>query len=504
MKHNASETQAPSTEQTWYEKAAGKRKPRTKKDSRKKDASKAPAAKKLSEAKEERTFKSRPAPKKPGQVQGAQQPLFDAQTLPEDSRDILAHFDRIVASVRTLSAKQQVQLPNDIKKLSHTLTDERSSRRLGYMNDASAISAYISYFMWWNLVRLTRLFANLPARAFTLSDNDAVLDIGSGTLTVPIALWLSRPELRSKKLTFYCLDMSQNALAAGEELYLAVAAKTLSMQKNAAAADASAEAGEAEAGESGQNSISPWRIVRVRGSLGEDVHIREKAALITCANVFNEIIQASDMPTDFLAKKYTRELLKYLREKADGRENTVLLVEPGDPKSARFMSLMRDALLRKDFSPLAPCPHSGTCPMSGRHVNKDGSLSGKWCNFAFATADAPEALQKLSARAALAKERASLCFMLMKQNAAENAPSKKDAQSGASNARRQIPARITSDVIHLPDMHASGYYACSEYGLLLTLDRRQMQPQNGALVNVRAPNENTPKDKKSGALIVEL
>ncbi|MCR5724027.1 MAG: hypothetical protein K6G80_02975 [Treponema sp.] len=466
------------TEQPWYEKAAGKKRPRTEK--------KAKESKKQDEARRNETRRqdaetvharpakaATPARRPSAQIKG----LFPLEAVPKDAREVLEKFDQIASGVRTMSGKQQALLAGTIKALSHTLTDDRASRRVGYMNDAGAVSAYISYFMWWNLVRLTRLFSSLPKEAFDLSDGDAILDIGSGPLTVPVALWLSRPELRKKQLTVYCMDTSQTALQAGEELFLAVAARTA------------------------EPETEPWHIVRVRGALGDNVQIREKAALITSANVFNEIIQTSDMPPDFLAKKYTREILQYA--KADG--SSLLLIEPGDPKSARFVSLMRDALLRKDFAPLSPCPHSGECPMNGLHTMQNGRRSGKWCNFAFSTEDAPAALKKLSEKAGLPKDRATLSFVL-----SSNTSAAKQLAEGARQLQKaawtggSLPVRITSDIIHLPAMHTTGYYACCELGLLLALDRHHLQPKSGDFVTVRPPKDTAQRDKKSGALITEL
>lgn len=156
--------------------------------------------------------------------------MFAEAAIPAESKKIIENFDEIVERARNLSGKQKVSLYGAIKNLSHQLTDDRNSRRLGYMNEAGYISAYISYFMWWNLVRMTRLFANLPKKAFEPllnPENPVAIDVGSGTLTVVSALWLARPELRSKKITWYCMDLSQSALSAGEDLYLSIAAKTI-------------------------------------------------------------------------------------------------------------------------------------------------------------------------------------------------------------------------------------------------------------------------------------
>lgn len=414
-------------------------------------------------------------------------PLFAANAVPPESRAILARFDALSARVCALNGRQQEQLAASIKRLSHALTDERASRRIGYMNDSSTVSAYISYFMWWNLERMTRLLANLPHSLLSFTDGDAVLDVGSGTLTVPIALWLARPDLRLRRLTIYCLDTSQNALAIGEELYLAIVAQTMAQTVDMGAA-------------SEESAVAPWRIVRIRGAFGDGVQLREKVALITCANVFNEITQTSTMPPDYLAKKYTHELLQYARDKSA----SVLLVEPGDPKSARFVALMRDALLRSEYAPVSPCPHSGSCPMSGRRTAADGTWSGKWCNFAFATDDAPHALRTLSERVGLSKTRAGLSFLLATHNTdtTQNHADRHGQKSSAPTTR--IAARIASDVIVLPELHRVGYYACSERGLLLVLDGRHLHPQNGDLITVRAPHPDAARDGKSGALIVEL
>lgn len=411
--------------------------------------------------------------------------LFAESAVPEESRKIIEKFDEIVADVRGMSGKQKVALYGLVKNLSHQLTDDRGSRRLGYMNEAGYISAYISYFMWWNLVRQTRLFANLPKTAFeslASSENPVAIDVGSGTLTLVIALWLARPELRNKKIKWYCMDLSQTALSAGEELYLAIAAKML---------------------RGSDEPDEPWKIVRVKGAFG--TAIKEKADFITCANVFNEIVQRNEMPTDFLAKKYTGELLSYLKDE----RSSVLLVEPGDPHSARFITLMRDALIRQNFSPVAPCPHAKECPMAGRTSGKTTNAYGKnakWCNFAFDTESAPFSLKKLSEKAGLQKERASLSFIAAKKEdctAAKQAVSK-ERQGDSDKENEKLFIRVASDFIRLPEFHKSGYYACSSKGLLLAVDESHVQPKNGELLQIKCPESLTERDKKSGALIVKI
>ena len=44
------------------------------------------------------------------------------------------------------------------------------------MNENTQLSAYVRYFTWWNLVRLTKLFANLSASFFP-EDNSICLEV---------------------------------------------------------------------------------------------------------------------------------------------------------------------------------------------------------------------------------------------------------------------------------------------------------------------------------------
>lgn len=395
------------------------------------------------------------------------QSLFDSKQIPDDAKKILQDFDQIAQSSMPANSKQLVALPKQIRELSHQMTDDRGSRRLGYMNEKTFLASYVRYFMWWNLVRLTRLFANLDFDF--LSDGDVCLDIGSGPLTLPCALWLSRPDLRKKKLVWYVMDISQLALSLGEEIFLSVAAAT--------------------GGE-------PWKIVRVKGPLGTAV--KEKAAFVTCANIFNEILQKQSEPPDFLAKKYSQSLFKYL-DFGEQASPAIFLAEPGTPGSGRFVSLMRDAFIRRGLLAVAPCPHQQNCPMDGRRLGKGGA-TGKWCNFAFDTDDAPKKLLALSAKAGIPKERAVISFVYARSETA----CKPKTCGGL--------LRIASDIIRLPAAEPGlkpriGHYACSEQGLVLALSKGGHRVYSGDLIeieNAGKPKSGAARDAKTGALIIEI
>lgn len=444
------------------------------------------------------------------------QRLFDPKKIPADAQKILDSFDQIAQSAMPANSKQLVALPKQIRELSHQMTDDRAARRLGYMNEKTFLASYVRYFMWWNLVRLTRLFANLDFDF--LSDGGVCLDIGSGPLTLPCALWLSRPDLRKKKLVWYVMDISQLALSLGEEIFLSVAAAT--------------------GGE-------PWKIVRVKGPLGTPV--KQKADFVTCANMFNELLQSrGGEPPDFLAKKYSQTLFNYL-DFSEQASPAIFLAEPGTPGSGRFCSLMRDAFVRRGLLALAPCPHLGNCPMDGRKSGKGGA-NGKWCNFAFDTDDAPKKLLALSAKAGIPKERAVISFVLA--GAAQK--SFASPKSGGLSSQKKIAStetackpktcgglmRIASDIIRLPPEREGqkprvGHYACSEQGLVLAISKGGKRVYSGDLLELetesfashksgrRSPSQESDlgsrgrsssqesdsrprRDAKTGALIVEI
>ena len=382
------------------------------------------------------------------------------KSLEKNENSILENFDDILQNIKPLSSKQLYQLPNLIKELSHQLTDERSSRHNGYMNQTVMLTAYSRYFMWWNLFRLTNLFRGFPKNCFDfLKDDDYCLDLGSGPLTIPVALWLSRPELRKKKLTWYCTDISQTALSLGEEIYLSVVAKTLA----------------------NETETQPWKIIRVKGELGTE--IRNKASFVTCANMFNELYYDTAKPLEEQAKKYTNTLISYATEKS-----MILVVEPAFPRSSRFISLTRDALIRKKFSIISPCPHTKECCMDGRK-------GGKWCHFVLDTSFAPKKLHKLSDKAGLPKDRASLSFVF--------------AQNFEEIQNDELKIRVVSDMIKLPQ-NATGRYACSRLGLTLVKSNFTSSKKfdSGSLISTEeATNkiESSAKiDTKSGAKIIEV
>ena len=77
-------------------------------------------------------------------------------------KEKLSQFLTLLRAVRPLQKEHRNALPGDIVTLSENLTTERSRLSHPYWSKPAAISAYLYYFLPWNLVRLIRLFQTLP------------------------------------------------------------------------------------------------------------------------------------------------------------------------------------------------------------------------------------------------------------------------------------------------------------------------------------------------------
>lgn len=376
--------------------------------------------------------------------------------LDAETRRLVDALPSLIDKTFPLPRRFRSALPRDVAELSGLLTYERRERREDYLNRPPLLSAYLRYFLPWNVYRLARL---LPALSLPLKDGDAVTDLGSGPLTLPLALWIARRDLREVNLEFRCLDKTASALEAGKRIFTALAGD------------------------------SPWRIKTIHGVLGDPIR-GPRAALVMAGNVFNEAVTGNSAGN----VKRQGELLVSLAAPS----GSIFVVEPGIPSSGDFIAGLRAVLSAGGFPPRSPCPQEGPCPLFD---GKQGALSGghclhrkhgaKWCHFVFDTRDAPQQLLRLSASTGIPKERAALSFLL----------------AGASNTAfppGHLPVRIISDAFPLTELGGQkfGRYGCSAKGLILAAgEYRAVEAlASGALAYFPSSAEKS-RDPKSGALI---
>ena len=323
--------------------------------------------------------------------------------LTEDNVAQLARFIDILKDVWPLKGKHREQLKYDIRDMSRSLTNERSTRRKEYMTDAKFLSPYLYYFLPWNLFRMSRLFTGLE---LDIPEDGQVADLGTGPLTAILALWMARPHLRERRLNFTCMDIAPKTMQAGVKLFTALAGKD-----------------------------SPWRIKTVKAAFTD--HVRDKADLLLVANAFNEL-DWSGRTARPQAEKLATHLAGCIKD--TGR---LLLIETGVRLTGRIVAEMRAQLLEKGLKPIAPCPHTGECPMPAM------SQAAPWCHFNFSTKGAPEWLTIISNEASLEKDNVTMNFLYLSRNGA--------AEWGA--------VRAISEPFKLHG--GKGQYACSDRGLTL-------------------------------------
>ncbi|MDR3019768.1 MAG: rRNA methyltransferase [Treponema sp.] len=384
--------------------------------------------------------------------------------------DILESIPKIISRTFPIPGKYRSALPSKIAELSRLLTNKRGGRSLSYLNRPEYLSAYLNYYLPWNLYRLCLL---LPSLEIKLNSGNVIVDLGSGPLTFVLALWISRPDLRNIPLEFNCIDRSAQALEAGKKLFAAICEET--------------------------RFNSPWKINLLR----EDFDIRKpfsfnrkKASLVCAVNLFNEAYEK--LPhTNTAGLKHTAANAARFMNSLALDDAFLLTVEPGIPQSGKFISFLRAAFMELNRMPLSPCAHTEICPLSSA-----SSAKKRWCHFAFENFNAPKELVRLSAAAKLPKERLVLSYLL----------------TGPLAANASLEMRVISDAFPLPG-YLYGRYACSEKGLvLLTGEKHRIEKEVSGTLVKHAPlittkmlentdtdgDDTAERDAKSGALIVHL
>lgn len=372
-------------------------------------------------------------------------PLVQSLKASPECAKALELLPGIFDEVAPLTQNHRQELGRTIRSLWEDLTSEREHRTSEYLSSPAYYSAYVRYFLPWNIVRLSSIFPGLP---LALEEGATIVDIGSGPLTVPIALYVSRPDLRNRRLIIYCTDKTERILKVGQAIFESLCVRL-------------------------SGALPPWKIVLLRQQFGS--HLPEKADLLTAANVFNEFFWKSKAPLGMRAILTARQLLGYLKD-----SGSVFLMEPGDPRSASFISSVRAALASFGAHPAAPCPHAKACPMPGifRSLETPGgdSLSEPqakaldevvmpkrrdkypWCHFTIGAEAAPAWLKALSGEAGLSKGKLVFSYLLSTIPEANR-------QAAAPSGEPAL-IRIVSEEFPLPGQGA-GRYACSAQGYCL-------------------------------------
>ena len=394
-----------------------------------------------------------------------------------------------LAELIPMKPSQRKELPHACRELSEYLTTEREMLSRPYWTNPRLLSAYFHYFLMWNLIRLCKLFPQINLG--TIPPKCTFADLGSGPLTIPLALFLSRKDLHKKEITFICADIAPQPLQIGRNLFEILRQK-----------------------------LAPeclWKIEIVRAPNHKILRqIHTPVSLITMGNVLNE--------GDEKKKISTFEQIRHIYDMAcQVLDDTgkIFVVEPGTRQGARMIQILR-TLVTEEIQELdkfedadeeigevetsengwaenafedeqeeaphqiiSPCPHAVSCPLT-RQFHKQNA----WCHFNTETAFIPKELKELSQKAGLDKESVSLSYLYLAK--------KELAEKLLKQEQSKHKARIISDAFVVPHYKGRARYACHEKGLLLILDSTHLPM--GTLCDVRFPAKIT-RDFKSKAIL---
>lgn len=423
-------------------------------------------------------------------------------------------------------------LPHDIRDLSLLLTEERGAMGRPYWATKNFFSAYIHYFLPWNLYRLGWLLPSLPMR---LKSGSVIVDLGSGPLTLPLALWCARPDLRDIPLRFICTDMASQPMEQGLAIFSSLTKGT-----------------------------SLWKIECVKAPI--ETAIAKLSGTVDCimgANVLNELQPAKGQTLNDRISSIVYACSRKLTTKG-----TIFFVEPGTRLGGKVIIMAREAGRMLGLPVMAPCSHQERCPLAkniegeawteGRQRPAGRQLASQanmWCHFSFPVEGAPTRLSRLTAAAKFDRRSLALSCVMMSAGAMEvsakeaallgeldelealyaetvmadsqagvDVTGKKgssfkgmihrdrregqstpaDVSSGACQAeglpKPPLWARIISGPIRLPKEPLPARYGCSAAGLALV--RRCERIPYGAAVEVTW--DRVRRDEKSGALLVDM
>lgn len=397
--------------------------------------------------------------------------------LPHAVREVLEDFPRIIDEVWPLQKVHRRNLPRDIVCLSRMLTSSRKEMTQPYWSKPAFISAYLYYFLPWNIIRLARLLSSLnfpePERIGNYSP--ILYDLGSGPLTLPITLWLTHPHFHDLPLECVCIDKSPQPMETGAKIFRTIASR---FNKKA------------------------WPIHLLRNSLAEPLHPTKKLErgypwLIAAINLLNEISTAKSRQRSVGREEDTEEkcLTKFLEflksvcsvhELKDNHPLHFLFVEPGTRLGGSLIMKLREMAIALGLKPVSPCTHNKPCPLLCSASSMNSSFAKSWCHFTFLVENVPAWLLDLSEKAGLEKHSLSLSLLLLNQSEEFN------------KEKNEMHTRVLSNhFAALNDQFCR--YGCASCGRVLLKDAKYLSSGSEVIGYINGIENHDPK---SGAVIL--
>ena len=345
-------------------------------------------------------------------------PVMGRNLLVRPGKALLEDLSRALAATAgafPVPAAHRRDLPYAVRDLSRMLTLERAELARSYWSAPRFLAAYLHYFLPWNLYRMAWLLPGLP---LSLRPGSLILDVGSGPLTLPLALWCARPELRALPLSFICSDVAAKPMEIGQSILRHLAGEDF-----------------------------PWRIILQRAPLEKALsrpgkgEQHGKADCIMAGNMLNELSVARHTS---LEERLEELMALSASQLTPGGQ--LLLVEPGTRLGGKLIALARKGALLHGLSPLAPCTHSAPCPMlEPSPPRRSFAQYTGWCHFFHPAGDVPESLADLAHDAKLEKESLAVSCLLLQKAAPGMPPPKSSPDDSTGREKSGTFANVRAD-----------------------------------------------------------
>lgn len=399
--------------------------------------------------------------------------LYGLETLP-----------RAIEEVWHIPPSRRKALPLDIRDLSRLLTRERAELNIPYWHRPANISAYLYYFLPWNIIRLGRLLASvkLPEPAQISGSLPVLMDMGSGPLALPIALWLAKKEWRDLPLQIFACDSASQPLELGKKLFAALAnmldQNSWTVHTRVLPAEKALNAFNSLHPKIKNETFYPWLIAEtnILNELITKNPARNMGVHEVCEDTFTE----DDCSRNSILGKLLNAWLPLW--KIGAGKTLALFVEPGTRLGGDAIMNLRHCAIELGFQLISPCTHSSACPLMEK-TRRYGSHADSWCHFTFAANPAPQWLNDLSREAGLEKSSLSLSYVLL---------------SPESSIVDKSSVRLISQAFKVPGLKGLARYACGEKGLKLLENAENLVSGSLTLAKAMQPFQ---KDAKSGATI---
>lgn len=288
----------------------------------------------------------------------------------------------VLEAIRQLLEKKrlpQSRLAQVVSDLSRLFTKERTGLSRSYLEDPTAVMAYLSYFVPVNLSKIQVLLDEMPTDQ--MQEQFSVLDLGSGPGTGSLAVldWWHHQK-HTGELTVDAVDSSPAALGQASQLWTGYChladITTASFQRH-----------------EGDLERAAW-LTQVRP--------RAPLDLIILGNSLNELYVGAKDPiaarTTFVA--HALSLL--------APSGTMMILEPALRETSRALHHVRDRLLQeKRCTVFSPCLHENRCPALVNPYD--------WCHEE-RTWEPPASIQEIDKEVGFIKDALKFSYLLLRKD----------------------------------------------------------------------------------------